>query len=99
MRNKQHISTPSNGMLITDPPFAQALFGSTNWAWLWLVVRLYVGWNWLNAGWGKVTNPAWVGNKAGTALTGFIDNALTKASGEHPDVQSWYAAFLRDVVL
>jgi len=46
-----------------------------------------------------VTNPAWVGNKAGTALTGFVNNALTKASGEHPDVQSWYATFLRNVVL
>jgi thiosulfate dehydrogenase [quinone] large subunit len=99
MRNKQHISTSPNGMLITDPPFAQALFGSVNWAWLWLIVRLYVGWAWLQAGWGKVTNPAWVGNKAGTALVGFVNNALTKASGEHPDVQSWYANFLRNVVL
>jgi thiosulfate dehydrogenase [quinone] large subunit len=64
-----------------------------------LIVRLYVGWAWLQAGWGKVTNPAWVGNKAGTALAGFVNNALTKASGEHPDVQIWYASFLRNIVL
>jgi thiosulfate dehydrogenase [quinone] large subunit len=64
-----------------------------------LVVRLYVGWTWLEAGWGKLTNPAWVGSKSGTALTGFVNNALTKASGEHPDVQSWYASFLHNVVL
>jgi thiosulfate dehydrogenase [quinone] large subunit len=99
MRNKQNPSTSSNGTLITDPPFTQALFGSTNWSWLWLIVRLYVGWTWLKAGWGKVTNPAWVGSQAGTALSGFVNNALTKASGEHPDVQSWYAAFLHSVVL
>jgi thiosulfate dehydrogenase [quinone] large subunit len=99
MHDKQNISTSSNRMLITDPPFAQALFGSVHWAWLWLIVRLYVGWTWLQAGWAKVTNPAWVGSHAGTALSGFVNNALTKASGEHPDVQSWYAAFLHNIVL
>jgi thiosulfate dehydrogenase (quinone) large subunit len=62
-------------------------------------VRLYVGWTWLQAGWEKVTNPAWVGSQAGTALSGFINNALTKATGAHPDVQGWYAAFLRNAVL
>jgi len=45
MNNKPNMSTSSNGMLITDPPFAQALFGSVNWGWLWLIVRLYVGWS------------------------------------------------------
>ncbi len=97
MNNEQNMST--SGMLITDPPFTQALFGSVNWAWLWLIVRLYVGWTWLNAGWGKLTSPTWVGNRAGTALAVFVKNALTKASGEHPDVQGWYATFLRSVVL
>lgn len=99
MKNKQNISSSSNEMVITDSPFAQALFGNISWAWLWLIVRLYIGWIWLQAGWGKVTSPAWVGNTAGTALTGFVNNALTKTSGAHPDVQGWYAAFLHNVVL
>jgi thiosulfate dehydrogenase [quinone] large subunit len=99
MHNEQNWSTFSQHVIITDPPFAQALFGNVNWAWLWLIVRVYVGWTWLYAGWEKLTNPAWVGNQAGTALTGFINNALTKASGEHPDVQNWYAAFLHNIVL
>jgi thiosulfate dehydrogenase [quinone] large subunit len=99
MNNKPNMSSSSNGVLITDPPFAQALFGSVHWAWLWLIVRLYVGWTWLQAGWEKVTNPAWAGSKAGTALSGFVNNALTKTSGAHPDVQSWYGAFLRNAVL
>jgi thiosulfate dehydrogenase [quinone] large subunit len=99
MKNKQNMPASSNEILITDPPFAQALFARVNWAWLWLIVRLYVGWTWLKAGWAKVTNPAWVGNKAGTALAGFVNNGLTKASGEHPDVQSWYATFLHNMVL
>ncbi len=82
-----------------DPPVARALFGEVRWAWVWLIVRLYVGWEWLHAGWGKVNNPAWVGDKAGAALTGFVNGALAKASGEHPDVQGWYAVFLEKAVL
>jgi thiosulfate dehydrogenase [quinone] large subunit len=69
------------------------------WAWIWLFARLYLGVTWLQAGWAKITNPAWVGGNSGTALTGFLQNALTKASGQHPDVQSWYATFLKQVVL
>jgi len=99
MDTKGNTMKTSEVLQITDPPFTQALFGKVTWAWVWLIVRLYVGWTWLKAGWGKVTNPAWVGSKSGTALTGFVNNALTKASGEHPDVQSWYATFLHSVVL
>jgi len=99
MKTKQTTTSSSDVLQITDPPFTQALFGKTSWAWLWLIVRIYVGWTWLKAGWGKVTNPTWVGAKSGTALTGFVNNALTKATGEHPDVQGWYAGFLHNVVL
>ena len=74
-------------------------FSSTKSALLWLVVRVYLGYEWLMAGWEKIHNPAWVGDSAGTALTGFINNALTKTTGAHPDVQGWYASFLQTVVL
>jgi len=66
---------------------------------LWLAVRLYVGWAWIEAGWGKLHNPAWVGGDAGAALTGFVRGAIAKTAGEHPAVQSWYASFLENVVL
>jgi thiosulfate dehydrogenase (quinone) large subunit len=84
---------------IEDSPIARSLFGDVRWAWIWLILRLYVGWEWLNAGWGKLNNPAWVGRKAGTAISGFVQGALAKATGAHPDVQSWYAWFLQHVVL
>ena len=84
---------------IEDPPFARALFNNVNWAWIWLVLRLLVGWEWLRSGWGKLHNPAWVGRGAGAALAGFIQNSLTKTTGAHPDVQPWYAWFLQNVVL
>lgn len=85
--------------IITDPPFAETLFGDIRWSWVWLIIRLYVGYEWILAGWGKISNPAWVGAKAGTALTGFINNSLSQTAGAHPAVQAWYAAFLKAVIL
>jgi thiosulfate dehydrogenase [quinone] large subunit len=84
---------------LEDPPVARFLFGDVRMAWLWLILRLYAGWQWLNAGWGKLHNPAWTGSNAGTALTGFIQGALAKTGGAHPDVPSWYGWFLQHVVL
>jgi thiosulfate dehydrogenase [quinone] large subunit len=82
-----------------DSPIAVSLFGDVRLAWIWLVLRVYVGWEWFHAGWGKLHNPAWTGSKAGTAITGFVSGALQKTAGEHPDVQGWYAWFLQHVVL
>lgn len=84
---------------LTDSPIAQSLFGDVRWSWLWLILRVYVGWEWLSSGMGKLGNPAWTGNNAGAAITGFVNGALQKTGGEHPDVQAWYAAFLQTFVL
>lgn len=65
---------------------------------LWFVVRLYVGYEWLIAGWEKVINPVWFGSDAGAAMSGFIQGALAKTGGLHPDVQMWYASFLQSAV-
>jgi thiosulfate dehydrogenase [quinone] large subunit len=99
MNSEQTLQTSSHDLYISDPPFAHALFSKARWSWIWLIVRLYVGWNWLRAGWSKLTNPAWVGGNAGTALSGFVKNALTKTTGTHPDVQGWYGTFLTDIVM
>jgi thiosulfate dehydrogenase (quinone) large subunit len=85
--------------IVTDPPFAVTLFGDVRWAWIWLIVRLYVAYEWLVAGYDKIISPAWVGAKAGTALTGFLNNAIKLTTGAHPAVQAWYAAFLKAVIL
>jgi thiosulfate dehydrogenase [quinone] large subunit len=83
---------------ISESPFSRALFGNVRWAWLWLLTRLAVGYLWIHAGWGKLHNPAWVGANAGTGLNGFIQGALQKTGGAYPQVQSWYAWFLSNVV-
>ena len=82
-----------------ESPVAKFLLSDTRAAFLWLPIRLYVGWAWLTAGWSKLNNPAWVGSGTGQSLSGFIAKAVAKATGEHPDVSLWYANFLQTVVL
>jgi thiosulfate dehydrogenase [quinone] large subunit len=60
---------------VSDPPIARLLFADTRVAWLWLPLRVWLGWTWLQSGWGKVQNPAWVGD--GSALRGFWERAAT----------------------
>lgn len=84
---------------IKEPPVAKYFFSNTKAAWLWLIVRIYVGWAWLMAGWGKVGSSEWTGNNAGSSVEGFARGALSKTTGEHPDVQAWYGWFLEQVVI
>lgn len=84
---------------IPEPKLSRLLFADTRLAWLWLAVRLYIGYDWLMAGWGKIHNPAWVGSDAGVAVKGFLMGALQKASGAHPDVSAWYSYFIQNFAL
>ena len=112
--NRLQAIQPRRVAQIPVSPFSRYLFSDPRMAWLWLIVRCYVGYQWLSAGWGKLTGHslapgsfgkplpggAWVftGN-SGVALKGFIGNALTHASGPAASVQGWYADFLRYMVL
>ena len=89
----------SSKIEIPESKFSVLLFQDTRLSFIWLIVRLYVGWQWILAGYAKVQNPLWVGEKAGTAIHGFLVSALVKSSGPHADVQSWYAVFIKDFVL
>ena len=94
---------------IEEPRLARWLFASKGAARFWLVVRLYLGYEWLHAGWEKVTgtggthwyswgwgftHDSWLRSSAG--LKGFAGYALQGAGGDHAAVNyGWYAAFLR----
>ena len=84
---------------LDDPSAAKFLWGDVRLSWLWLIIRIYVGYQWLMAGYEKITSPVWFGSQAGTALTGFIKGALAKTTGANPAVQGWYAGFLNNMVL
>lgn len=84
---------------IPEPPLSRFLFADTRLAALWLLLRIYIGYEWLMAGYEKIINPVWAGDKAGVALSGFLMGAIAKTNGAHPDVSNWYASFLKDIVL
>ena len=88
-----------NIVQISEPPIAKFLFSDTRFAWFWLIVRVYVGWQWLMAGWGKINSPLWTGDKAGSALQGFLTAAVQKTAGAHPDVSAWYGWFLSHIAI
>lgn len=56
-------------------------------SYLLLVLRLYLGYEWMSAGFGKLTG--------GFDATGFLMGAIKKAGGDHPSVQTWWADFLQ----
>ena len=61
---------------------------------LYLGVRLFLAYEWLHAGWGKLNNPAWA--ETGTALQGFWQRAVTiPASGSPPVAYPAYRALLQ----
>jgi thiosulfate dehydrogenase [quinone] large subunit len=84
---------------IEQSAFAHFFTASTASAPLWLLVRLYLGYEFFMAGWTKMANPVWFGSDAGAALQGFVQGALGKTVGAHPDVYQWYASFLQSAVL
>ena len=80
-------------VLIPDPPFAKSLYQTTKFAWLWLIIRLYLGYSWITSGWGKITNPAW---RTGGPLRGFWENAVSIPEAGRPAIAfDWYRNFIQ----
>lgn len=84
-------------IVVEENPISRWLFSNTTSAWIWLILRLYLGYSWLTAGWGKVTSDAWTGENAGAAVKGFMQGALALVEEGH--VPTWYAWFLESVVI
>lgn len=77
---------------VTDPPLERFLFSDTRMAWLWLIIRIWLGYNWLSSGYGKLTNPAWT--VTGDALKGFWSSAV-QTQPKTIVVYDWYRQFLQ----
>ncbi len=82
-----------------EPRVTRFLFASKAMAPFWTIVRIYLGWQWLTSGWGKVTGGGWIGAEAGGAVRGFLNRALELSTGERPSVTGWYAWLIENVFL
>ncbi len=76
------------------------LYHSQGAAWLWLVVRLWLGYKWIDAGWQKMFGAEyqsfWNG---GSGISGYVAGAKAHTTGAHASVvYGWWVSFLTNVV-
>ncbi|TVR75644.1 MAG: DoxX family membrane protein [Sphaerobacteraceae bacterium] len=84
---------PASTDVVEDPKFTSFLFGDLRTAPMWLIARVYLGIQWLDAGWGKVTNEAWM--DSGVALRGFWERSVAIPEEGNPMITyDWYRDFL-----
>jgi len=82
---------------IEGPAFTRFLFGNSRAGLLWLPIRLFVGFSWLESGWGKLMDPAWTGG--GTALRAYWERAAAvPETGRPPIAFEWYRDFINTLL-
>lgn len=82
---------------VNDPPIIQKLLSDTRFGLLWLPLRLWLGYQWIDASLHKVNNPAWV--RTGEALKGFWMGAVSiPESGRPPITYDWYRTFIQSLI-
>lgn len=83
-----------SGVVFEDPPLARMLFGDPRFGWLWLPIRLFLGWDWLSHGLEKAWNPKWI--STGEALKGFWERAVQvpPPPGRPAIAYGWYRDFI-----
>ncbi len=70
---------PAGDVTFGESDFVHFLFFSSSSAVLWLGIRLYLGFEWLSAGWHKLDNPAW---RNGDSLQGYWTRAVAVPTPE-----------------
>jgi thiosulfate dehydrogenase (quinone) large subunit len=87
--------TTRKGHIIQDPPLVQKILNDPRAGYFWLVLRIWLGWQWISSAQGKIFNPAWVGG--GEALKGFWERAILipEAPARPAIAFDWYRSFLQ----
>lgn len=93
----KHVTDAKGNVLVQDPPIAQFLFSNTKASIIWLIVRLYIGYQWIGSGWGKFNNPEWM--ETGNAILAYWTRALGNTpTGSPVIVYPWYRTFIQFLV-
>ena len=82
------------GEIVQDPPFLMKLLSDPRAAWLFLPLRIWLGYQWVSASLHKISSPDWV--VTGNALKGFWTGAVAvSATGKSAITFDWYRSFLQ----
>lgn len=82
---------------IQEPAFVRYLFSNATAAFVWLPVRLFLGFEWVVAGWHKLTGTGWT--DGGGALLGYWNNAVKVPTTGSPAITfDWYRDFLQFLI-
>jgi thiosulfate dehydrogenase (quinone) large subunit len=93
----EHAVKTERGTVLHDPPLAQFLFSDTRFAIVWLIIRVLLGWGWVDAATNKLGDPAWM--QTGEALRAFWTNAVQiPSSGRPPITFDWYRNFIQGML-
>lgn len=79
------------GNLLQTPKLITFFLENPLAAFLWLPLRLWLGWQWIEAGWEKVFNPGWM--VTGDSLKGYWEKAVV-VSERSPIAYDWYRNFI-----
>ncbi|MCG0277102.1 MAG: DoxX family membrane protein [Thermanaeromonas sp.] len=64
---------------------------------LWTLLRIWLGWQWLEAGLHKISDPKWM--QGGEALKGFWAKAVGALPNTQPAIKyGWYKAFIQGLL-
>jgi len=87
--------------IIADPPLARFLFSDTRMAPVWLLIRIYVGWAWLEAGWHKVETVGpgnYIVDGAGILAFWTRIAAIPAAPAKPAITYDWYRGFIQFLI-
>ncbi len=78
---------------VEGPAFTRYLFSNTRAGYFWLPIRIFLGFEWVVAGWEKLTGTGWV--DGGSALLGYWQRAVAIPDTGRPAISfEWYRGFL-----
>lgn len=81
---------------IEGPAFTRFLFSNSRAGLLWLPIRLFIGFAWLESGLGKITNPEWT---SGAVLRAYWERAVVIPEQGRPPISfEWYRGFINTLL-
>jgi thiosulfate dehydrogenase [quinone] large subunit len=83
-------------VVLQNPTLSHFLFDSTRSAPLWLGARVFLGYEWFQAGWHKVVDPEWM---SGAGILSYWQRAASiPEQGRAPITYDWYRDFIQGLI-